>query len=321
MLSETSVQPQARYVKEAEDFQTHGLAYALITPARNEAAFIEQAIESVVAQTAPPIKWVIVSDGSTDGTDDIVKKHADRHQWIELVRMPERRERHFAGKVHAFRAGYARLAGLDYDVVGNLDADITFDPEYFAFLLGKFAQNPRLGVAGTPFTDSLRQYNYNYASVEHVSGACQLFRRECFEDIGGYTPIRTGGIDLVAVTTARMKGWQTRSFIEKSCFHDRTIGSAKHRILRRYFEDGRSEYILGCDPLWESIRCIYWARQKPVVLSGALALAGFAWAAINRTPRSVSDEFVRFRRSEQRRRLRALFMKSLFWRERTGVGE
>src|SRR5713226_4266269 len=106
------------------------LTYVLVTPARNEAAFIEQTIEAVVGQTIRPAKWVIVSDGSTDGTDEIVKGYAAKHNWIELVRMPERRERHFAGKVGAFNAGYARVRDLDYDVIGNLDADISFDEEY-----------------------------------------------------------------------------------------------------------------------------------------------------------------------------------------------
>ena len=114
-------------------------------------AFIENTIKAVVAQTLRPVKWVIVSDGSTDGTDEIVTKYTPDNPWIELMRMPERRERNFAGKVHAFNAGYARMSDLDHDVMGNLDADITFDEEYFEFLLRKFAENPRLGVAGTPF--------------------------------------------------------------------------------------------------------------------------------------------------------------------------
>src|SRR5579863_6244595 len=124
--------------------------YVLITPARNEAAFIEQTIKSVVAQTARPLKWIIVSDGSSDGTDEIVQRYAD-HEWIELVRMPERTERHFAGKVHAFNAGYARVSGLRYEVIVSLDADITFEPDYFALLIEKLSSDPGLGLVGTPF--------------------------------------------------------------------------------------------------------------------------------------------------------------------------
>ena len=101
--------------------------YVLITPARNEAEFIAQTIRSVVAQTARPIKWVIVSDGSTDGTDEIVKTSALAYPWIELIRMPERQERHFAGKIHAFNAGYAAVKGISYQMIGSMDADVSFD--------------------------------------------------------------------------------------------------------------------------------------------------------------------------------------------------
>src|SRR5574341_1954027 len=110
-----------------------GITYVLITPARNEAAFIEGTIKSVVAQTLAPLRWVIVSDGSTDGTDDIVKRYAAVHEWIEFIRMPDRENRHFAGKVNAFNAGYERVRGLPYDIIGNLDADSTFETDYFQF--------------------------------------------------------------------------------------------------------------------------------------------------------------------------------------------
>ena len=190
----------------ARNGRAAALTYVLVTPARDEAGFIEQTIASVVAQTVRPAKWLIVSDGSTDGTAQIVRRYSAEHEWIELVEMPERAERHFAGKVAAFNAGYARVRNLGYDVIGNLDADISFDEEYLEFLLTKFADDPRLGVAGTPFREGSHQYDYRFTSIEHVSGACQMFRRECFEEIGGYVPVKIGGIDLVAVLTARMKG-------------------------------------------------------------------------------------------------------------------
>lgn len=304
MPSEPTVCEQAQVTEPPSPFRTHGLAYALVTPARNEAAFIEQTIQAVAAQTVLPVKWVIVSDGSTDGTDEIVKQYAARHDWIEVVRMPERRERHFAGKVHAFRAGYARLEGLDYDVVGNLDADITFDAEYFDFLLKEFAENPRLGVAGTPFREGSEQYNYRFTSIEHVSGACQLFRRQCFEGIGGYTPIKTGGIDLVAVVSARMNGWQTRSFLEKVCFHHRIIGTASHKETLAVFRHGWTDYTHGCDPIWELCRSIYQMSRRPIFVHGIVCLAGYICAAVTRAERVVSQEMIQFRKSEQRKRLR-----------------
>src|ERR1700693_2583313 len=109
--------------------------YVLITPARNEEASMEKTIESVIHQTVPPVKWVIVDDGSTDKTPEIVSRYLAQHPWIELVQMPQRRDRSFAAKVHSFNAGYERVKDLRYEVIGNLDADISFENDFFAFLV------------------------------------------------------------------------------------------------------------------------------------------------------------------------------------------
>src|SRR5258708_909797 len=279
------------------------LAYVLITPALNEARFIDQTIKAVIAQTIRPSRWVIVSDGSTDGTDDIVIGYAARHDWIELVRMPGRRERHFAGKVHAFNAGHARLKDMPYDVIGSMDADISFDEDYFSFLLGKLNQDPALGVVGTPFKDR-STYDYRFVSIEHVSGACQLFRRECFREIGGYVPVKRGGGDHIAVITARMKGWETRTFTEKVCLHNRPIGSAQHAALAARFRDGVSDYALGGHPIWELFRTVYQMTNRPRVAGGLMLMAGYLWAAIRRVERPVPPELVHFRRREQMHRLK-----------------
>ena len=283
--------------------------YVLITPARNEARFIELSIQSVVSKTVRPIKWVIVSDGSTDGTDDIVRKYAAEHPWIELVRTPERRERHFAGKVHAFNAGYDRVKGLEYEVIGSMDGDASFDSEYFAFLLGKLAADIELGLVGTPFREGVkRKYDYRFVSLEHVSGICQLFRRQCFEDIGGYVAVRGGSIDHIAVISARMKGWKTRTFIEKECVHHRVIGKAQDGALKTKFKYGGKDYALGNHPCWELSRVAYQMTKKPF-LAGGLALgAGYLWSAIRRAKRPVSPEFVAFHRGEQMGRLKHFLM-------------
>ena len=277
--------------------------YMLISPARNEASFIEKTLQSVVAQTVRPARWVIVSDGSTDGTDDIVARYAERHPWIELVRMPERRERHFAGKVIAFNAGYERVRHLDYDAIGSLDADISFDEGYFAYLLQKLAGNPALGLVGTPFRESTT-YDYRFVSIEHVSGACQLFRRSCFEDIGGYVPVKGGGIDHVAVITARMKGWQTRTFTDKVCQHHRQIGSAERGVLMARFKVGALDYALGAHPAWEVFRTLYQMSRPPLLLGGLMIVSGYVWSWIRGAERPVSRELVEFRRREQMQRLK-----------------
>lgn len=281
-------------------------AYVLITPARNEAQFIELTLSSMVKQTCLPVKWVIVSDGSSDGTDEIVSKYTQDHPWIELLRMPERTERHFAGKVYAFNAGYARVKDLNYDVIGNLDADISFDPDYLAFLMDKFAANPKLGVGGTPYEERNTQYDYRFVSIEHVPGACQLFRRKCFEDIGGYSPIKGGTIDSIATMSARMKGWETRAFPEKTCVHHRESGTAQSGMLTARFKRGAKGYAVGNHPLWELFRTAYQMTKRPYVIGGLALLSGYVWALIRRPARPVPPELVAFQRREQMQRLRKL---------------
>jgi len=294
------------------------LDYVLITPARNEAQFIELTIQSVVKQTVPPIKWVIVSDGSTDGTDEIVRKYANEHPWIELVRMPLRRERHFAGKVHAFNAGYARVQHLDYEVLGSLDADVSFDQDYFSYLLRKLAEDRTLGLVGTPFKEGTNPtYDYRFVSIEHVSGACQLFRRECFEQIGGYVPVKGGCIDHIAVISARMKGWKTRTFTEKVCLHHRQMGTAQNSVLMARFRNGRKDYVIGNHPMWELCRAAYQMSKKPMVLGGLMLVSGYVWALIRRVERPVSPELVAFYRREQMQRLRRFFKGSDIPSEKT----
>lgn len=279
--------------------------YVLITPARNEAQFIELTLQSVVAQTVQPVKWVIVSDGSTDGTDDIIGRYAAKYPWMELVRMPERRERHFAGKVHAFQAGYARVADIEYEVIASLDGDVSFEEDYFAFLLQKLAEDGSLGLVGTPFQeDATPIYDYRFVNIEHVSGACQVFRRQCFEDIGGYVPVKGGCIDHIAVLTARMKGWRTRTFPEKVCLHHRTMGTAQSGVLSARFRNGAKDYAIGNHPLWEIFRAAYQMTKPPYVMGGLLLGLGYACSMLRGLQRPVSAELVAFQRREQMERLR-----------------
>ena len=285
--------------------------YVLITPARNEAEFIELTIKSVVAQTIRPLKWIIVSDGSTDGTDDIVCKYAADHPWIELLRMPQRRERHFAGKVEAFNAAYSHICGLKYEAIVSLDGDISFDEDYFSFLLGKLAEDPALGLVGTPFKETSNQsYDYRFVNIEHVSGACQVFRSECFEEIGGYVPVKGGGIDLLAVITARMKGWKTRTFTEKVCIHHRGMGTSQQGVLRARFNTGAKDYAFGNHPIWELFRTVRQMTQRPFAIGGLMLLSGYIWASIRGAERPVPREFVAFSRREQMQRLWKFFKRN-----------
>jgi poly-beta-1,6-N-acetyl-D-glucosamine synthase len=300
---------RARVAPAGIGLKARDLTFVLITPARNEEAYIEQTIRSVVAQNVLPLKWVIVSDGSTDRTNQIVKEYARDLAWLELVELPPRAERHFAGKVNGFNKGFERLKNLSFDIIGSLDADISFEPDYFEFLLKQFTRDPSLGVAGTPFREGNVQYDYRFSRKEHVSGACQLFKRECFESIGGYVPLEGGGIDLVAVVTARMKGWKTETFTERYCLHHRPMGSAKDHRVRATFKSGYGDYVLGVHPLWQLFRSVYQMSRKPLFLGGGILLSGFVWAMLRRPRRPVQPEFVAFRRKEQMRWLRDYLKK------------
>ncbi len=158
-------------------------SYVLITPARNEEKFIEKTIESVIRQTVLPLKWVIVNDGSTDATASIVSRYLPKYDWIELVNLSAQRDRSFAAKVYAFNAGFERVKNIQFEVIGNLDSDLSFEPDYIEFLMTKFEQGPDLGVAGTTFCEEgYSSATDSFEGQNHVAGGCQLFRRECFEE-------------------------------------------------------------------------------------------------------------------------------------------
>lgn len=286
------------------------LQYVLITPARNEAEFIESTIQSVVAQTAQPLKWIIVSDGSTDGTDAIVAKYVANQPWIDLMRMPERRERSFGGKAHAVNAAYASVRSLDFQVVVILDADISVKKSHFAYLLARLAEDPTLGIVGTPFQEASGEtYDYRFVSVEHVSGACQVFRRKCFEDINGYIPLPVGGVDHLAVVTARMRGWKTRTFTEMVSLHHRKMGSAEHGTCAAWFRTGIKDYTIGGHPLWELARVVLQIFRTPLIVRGLALGAGYFGAMVRQVKRPVPAEIQAFHRQEQMRRLKKLLTR------------
>jgi glycosyltransferase involved in cell wall biosynthesis len=284
--------------------------YALITPARNEEAFIEGTIQSMIKQTVLPVRWVIVNDGSTDGTAAKVRPYLTDHPWIMLVDLPVRKERHFAAKVKAFNVGMDKLQDLDFAVIGNLDGDVLLDEDHFKFLIDQFAKDPDLGVAGTIFREE-DGYNSGRDSFEgesYVSGQCQIFRRECFQEIGGYKPNKGGGIDWMAVTEARRIGWKTRSFREKCFFHQRKLGTAERGRLASSFSYGKKDYCLGWHPLWEVFRVCWRMTRRPYLLDGAALGLGYLTAMVQRLERPVSRELMQFHRKEQMQKLRAILI-------------
>lgn len=286
------------------------LQYVLITPARNEALFIEKVLQSVLSQTRLPRMWVIVSDNSSDQTSEIASKYARDLEWIVIVNAHDTTSRPFPSKVYGFDIGYDYVIRqrVEYDLIGSLDADISFPADYFEYLLDRFSENPVLGIAGTDYVETgFHSARDTKASRLHVNGQCQLFRKECFEDIGGYTPIEFFGEDVFAVTTAKYLGWQTRSFSERVFVHNRPMGSRDAGSILGRFTQGRQDYIMGNGILWQCLRALYWTKNRPYGLGGLMLFLGYMWSLVRGNPIRLSPQVLRMYRSEQHRRLNCIY--------------
>jgi glycosyltransferase involved in cell wall biosynthesis len=282
--------------------------YVLITAARNEEVYIEKTILSVTHQTISPARWVIVSDGSTDKTDDIAEKYAKQYSFMQVLRIRGDNRRNFGSQVRAINIGYEQLKDIRYEFIGNLDADISFDDDYYERILEKFQQNQRLGLAGGFIYEEHkgkfkgRKFN-NINSVPH---AIQIFRRQCFELIGGYIPLPYGGPDWVAEVTARMNGWEVKALPELKVFHHRPTATADG-VLRGKFRQGLMDYSVGSHPVFEIFKCIHRIKGRPYFIGSLLRLLGFVCGYFRRENRTVSNEFIRYLRKEQTLRIKSLF--------------
>lgn len=286
--------------------------YVILTAAYNEERYIELTLRSVTSQTLPPLRWVIVSDGSTDRTDDIVRSYCANHPFITLIRQDIDEPRGVPRKAKALKLAYEQLLSLDYEFIGNLDADVSFQPNYFKSLLQRFEQNPSLGISGGLIQEEqngeFRDRVSN--SVRSVAHAAQVVRRDCYEAIGGYKPLKYGGEDWCAEINARMRGWTVRAWPDLKMMHHRRTGGAD-RALRHCFREGMMDFSVGSLLAFELIKCARRIRERPSVIGAATRLAGFCWSYLSKHPRLVSAEFIAFLRNEQKQRLRYLFSSLL----------
>jgi poly-beta-1,6-N-acetyl-D-glucosamine synthase len=285
----------------------NGRAYVLATAAYNEEANIEKTIRSMLAQNELPRRWVIVSDGSIDNTDEIVQRYAEKHDFIRFLRVTRPPGRSFRTKIMALQAGMELLKDVSYQYIGNLDADISIGPSYFADLITKFEANTRLGIAGG-FVHEGRDGEFQTRSsnrVYSVAHAAQLVRRECYEAIGGYAVLEYGGEDWHAQTSARMLGWSAEAFPELEIAHHRPTGEGDI-LIRHKFRQGSMDYSLGSEPIFETFKCLQRLGEKPFILGSFARLTGFFWSLLIREPRPVSDEFIAFLRAEQKQKTMSL---------------
>jgi biofilm PGA synthesis N-glycosyltransferase PgaC len=283
--------------------------YILITPTYNEEKFIEEAIKSVIKQTILPQKWLIVDDGSTDKTDEIIKKYEAQYNFITSLKLNrEDTDTYYGHRTQVVLAGCKKVEKLKYDFLGILDADISLEPTYYESILGEFDRNRELGIASGFYVDMVKdQLQPPVRDPDGIStpGAIQVFRRECYESIGGFRALEYGGDDTLAEIMARMNGWQTRHFNQYQVIHHRPVGEGKGtNILVAKYRAGLSEYALGTHPFFllvKSFRRIF--LEKPFVLAGTARLAGFLSGYFVIKKRQISDEIIRFVRKEQIQRL------------------
>lgn len=279
-------------------------SYVLITPVRNEESTIGTTIESVVRQTILPAEWVIVSDESTDHTDEIVQHYADKYPFIRLLRLTRRPNRSFSSVVFATEAGIDALSCIDYDFIGFLDADIRMVETYYADIMEKFAVNLKLGLAGGLVVDCIGgQRISNKQSLRDVAGAVQFFRRECFESLDGLIALPEGGWDAITCIQARMRGFSTQTFPSIQVDHLKPRNAAEGSITKRFIQLGARDYALGNHPLFETGKCIYRCLEQPYLIGGVMRFVGYLWCYIIRRKRMLSSEMILEIRREQLARL------------------
>jgi glycosyltransferase involved in cell wall biosynthesis len=274
--------------------------YVIITAARNEKSFIQNTLESVVKQTLQPLRWIIVSDGSTDGTDEVVRQYAESYDFVRLMQISPSSTRNFGSKARAVKIGQNSISALDFDYIANVDGDVSFAPDYFERVLEHMKSDPSLGIGGGVLVEPhngrwIRQASNTKWSV---SGPIQVFRRQCFIDIGGYLPLAMGGLDTIAEVTARMKGWGVRAFSDVEACHQRRTGGYVSGLQAAY-RLGAQEYLYGSHPVFEILKCITRIADRPLFVASIVRLAGYLWYLMRRTPKAVPDDIARFVWHEQ----------------------
>jgi poly-beta-1,6-N-acetyl-D-glucosamine synthase len=276
--------------------------YVIITPVRDEEKHVEATIRSVTSQTILPMEWIIVDDGSTDRTGDIIDRYAAQFPWIRVVHRTNRGFRKSGGGVvEAFYDGYNALHFGDWEFVVKLDGDLTFSSDYFEKCFEHFECEPSLGVGGGEiYYDIAGTAKLEMNPKFHVRGATKIYRRECWEAIGGLW--QAPGWDTIDEVKANMLGWKSLSFSELHVTHHRLTGTAEG-LLRDLMKKGIACYVSGYHPLFLAAVCVARLIRKPYVVGSVAICFGFIKAHYLRMPRVKDKRFVKYLRTQQLRRL------------------
>ncbi len=278
----------------------------IISAVRNEARYIELVLNSMRAQTRPPEQWIVVDDGSTDGTFELLEQAAGEIPFMRVLRAPEHHlpsdadRLWHAAEARAFNFGLQFASGFTH--VGKLDGDIELPPDYYERILAKFHEDPQLGIAGGVLaersSDGWKICGDSY--LEHVRGALKLYSRDCFQAIGGVREML--GWDCIDEVLARLHGYRTLSFRNVVGHHYRATGSSQGQ-LRGHFRLGCCMYIEGYPATWIAARSLKVAASSPRLISGVAYAAGYGHAILNRVPRFEANGYRRQLRRELRTRI------------------
>lgn len=279
--------------------------YVLISPCRNEADYMRQTLDTVIAQSLRPAKWVIVDDGSTDETPAILAEYARQHDWIQIVTRADRGHRAVGpGVIDAFYSGYASINPDDYDFLCKLDLDLRLPPRYFEILIDRMAANPRIGTcSGKAYLEEDGQLVFERHGDENSLGMTKFYRVSCFKDIGGF--VREVGWDGIDGHKCRMKGWTAISWDEPDLrfVHLRTMGASGKGIYAGRYRQGYGQYYMGTGFVYLAASVLIRLNQKPYVLGQLALLWGWVHSFLLGKPRYQDPEFRAFLRTYQRRAL------------------
>lgn len=276
--------------------------FVIITPVRDEEKYLKATIESVLRQTATPAEWIIVDDGSTDRTGDIIDGYAAQYPWIRVLHRANRGFRKAGGGVmEAFHDGFSTLECKDWDFIVKLDGDLSFDMEYFEKCFEYFRRDPELGIGGGEIHHSIDgEMKLEVNPRFHVRGATKIYKRACWEAIGGLWP--GPGWDTIDEVKANMLGWKTHAFADLHLFHHRFTGS-EEGLLRDRVKHGVACYISGYHPIYVAASCLSRLTQKPYLIGSAGIMYGFLKSHVTRPPRLKDRSYVSYIRGQQMRRL------------------
>ena len=279
--------------------------FVVITPARNEADYLEQTIKSVVSQTILPSEWIIVDDGSRDKTALIAEKASQAHPWIKVVRLEDRgyRDLYCVLVVDVIYEGIKNI-DADYEFLFNIDADIVLSPDYFEIILNTLRANPKLGIASGVVYEKFRGKLIKMKGLSWpTSGAIKCWRRKCFEEIGGL--VRGLAWEVLDCFRALMLGWQTQAFEDErlKVIHLRLEGSADQRIFHKFVRRGRSHHFMASHPLWLLATAFYHMQERPYILGGVGIIIGYLEAILERSKQLWDHELKRYLRKWQIKKL------------------